>query len=55
MRGSLTIPPCSEGVRWVVLNTAKTMSSDQLAALKKYYENNNRPIQPLNGRTVTNY
>jgi len=53
--GSLSHPPCTEGVRWIVLNTPITVSKEQLAKLKGYYQNNSRPIQPLNGRTVTNY
>ncbi|HTP51792.1 MAG TPA: carbonic anhydrase family protein [Anaeromyxobacteraceae bacterium] len=50
--GSLTTPPCSEGVRWFVLQNRSTVSQAQLAAFKKLYPNNARPIQPLNGRTV---
>ncbi len=54
-QGSLTSPPCTEGVRWVVLNTPLEMSMDQLTAFRKKYSSNNRPLQPINGRNVTNY
>lgn len=51
--GSLTTPPCTEGVRWVIMQTPMSVSKEQLqtlqAALK---DNNNRPVQPLNARMV---
>ncbi len=51
--GSLTTPPCSEGVRWIVLKEPITMSDSQIAALRKAIGfANNRPVQPLNGRAV---
>ncbi|VFQ72253.1 unnamed protein product [Cuscuta campestris] len=54
--GSLTIPPCSQGVLWTVISKVKTISKEQLDALKgavdEGYEQNARPVQPLNGRTV---
>lgn len=50
--GSLTTPPCSEGVRWQVLKTQIEISKEQLAAFKKLYPMNARPVQPLNGRKV---
>src|SRR5262249_14136699 len=50
--GSLTTPPCSEGVRWYVLKDAVDVSSAQLAAFKKLYPMNARPVQPLNGRSL---
>lgn len=50
--GSLTTPPCSEGVRWFVLQHHSTISKAQLAAFKKLYSGNARPLQPLNGRTI---
>lgn len=51
-KGSLTTPPCSEDVRWQVLKTPVDISAAQLAAFKKLYKMNARPVQPLNGRTV---
>lgn len=50
--GSLTTPPCSEGVRWQVLRTSVEMSRSQIAAFRKLYRVNARPVQPLNGREV---
>lgn len=50
--GSLTTPPCSESVRWFVLKNPVTMSKDQVAAFRKIYPLNNRPIQPVNGRKI---
>lgn len=51
-QGSLTTPPCTEGVRWNVFLTPQTVSAQQLAAYTAVYANNSRPVQPLNGRTV---
>lgn len=50
--GSLTTPPCSEGVRWYVLKEQVGLSSGQIAAFAKRYAMNARPIQPLNGREL---
>lgn len=52
--GSLTSPPCTESVSWIVLTGALTMSQQQVSILKALFPNpaNNRPMQPLNGRTV---
>jgi carbonic anhydrase len=50
--GSLTTPPCSEGVTWYVLKDTSTLSADQLAAFAKIYPLNARPIQPANGREL---
>jgi carbonic anhydrase len=50
--GSLTTPPCSEGVSWYVLNAHTTISPQQLAAFAKIYRMNARPIQPTNGREI---
>lgn len=50
--GSLTTPPCSEGVAWYVLKTPVEASRAQLALLHKLYTRNARPVQPLNGREV---
>jgi len=50
--GSLTTPPCSEGVTWYVLKEQVSLSADQLAAFARIYPTNARPIQPLNGREL---
>ncbi|MDD3475356.1 MAG: carbonic anhydrase family protein [Sulfurimonas sp.] len=51
--GSLTTPPCSEGVRWFVLKEYATISKEQV---KEFFDvfghENNRPTQPLNARKV---
>lgn len=50
--GSLTTPPCSETVRWFVIDTPIQASTEQLEALRARYDNNNRPLQPLGDRTL---
>ena len=50
--GSLTTPPCSEGVRWIVLREPIESSPDQIERLRKTIPKNNRPTQPLHGRRV---
>ncbi len=50
--GSLTTPPCSEDVTWMVLKTPVEMSKEQIATFGKYYSNNARPVQPLNDRVL---
>ena len=50
--GSLTTPPCSENVKWYVMKEVQSASKEQIAALRKFYDHNYRPVQPLNGRIV---
>ncbi len=51
--GSLTTPPCSEGLRWLVMKTPVTASKAQIEAFERAIGyRNNRPVQPLNGRII---
>jgi len=50
--GSLTTPPCSEGVTWFVLKHPTSVSGDEVARFGKLYRMNARPTQPLNGREI---
>ena len=50
--GSLTTPPCSETVNWVVLAQAHIITMEQADAFRDILGNNFRPEQALNGRTV---
>lgn len=50
--GSLTTPPCSEDVRWLLLRTPIEASKEQIARFQTIYFGNNRPTQPLNDRKV---
>jgi len=50
--GSLTTPPCSEGVQWLVLRDPVYLTADQIAAFSSRIGPNNRPTNALNERTV---
>jgi carbonic anhydrase len=50
--GSLTTPPCTEGVTWYVLKSISALSNEQLAIITKLYPHDNRPTQKLNHREV---
>ena len=50
--GSLTTPPCSPIVTWIVLKNAATLSSTQFDAFREITGNNFRPLQDRNGREV---
>lgn len=50
--GSLTTPPCSEGVKWIVMKSSITMTTRQIAAFKKIFPMNARPLQPINARSI---
>jgi carbonic anhydrase len=50
--GSLTTPPCSEGIQWYVLKNPIELSDAQIAEYQRlpHLNPSNRPLQPLNGR-----
>jgi carbonic anhydrase len=50
--GSLTTPPCNEGVAWQVLKSPVEISKSQIESFQKVFQRNARPVQPLNGRVV---
>ena len=50
--GSLTTPPCSEGVKWVILKEPIEMSKEQIDQFREIFVDNHRPVQPLNEREV---
>jgi len=50
--GSLTTPPCSEGVRWFLLKEPVGVDARQVARFRTIFDNNARPVQPLNARNL---
>ena len=50
--GSLTTPPCTEGVLWLVLKTPVTLSAAQITLFGQLFPNNARPAQPTHERPV---
>ena len=50
--GSLSTPPCTEGVRWYVFEQEQTLSRDQLKLFSNLFPLNTRPIQELHGRRI---
>ncbi|MEB3282009.1 MAG: carbonic anhydrase family protein [Lyngbya sp.] len=50
--GSLTTPPCSEGVNWIVFEKPIEVSEEQIEYFRSVYNVNARPVQPLNERQV---
>lgn len=50
--GSLTTPPCTEGVTWMVMDEPIEMSAEQISALRSIIGTSNRPVQPLGTREL---
>lgn len=50
--GSLTTPPCSEGVQWIVMADKRQVSAEQMATIVALLHNNNRPVQALGDRRI---
>ncbi|MGC3002342.1 carbonic anhydrase [Streptomyces sp. G35A] len=50
--GSLTTPPCTEGVKWTVLEDQVGVTPRQVAAYRELFPRSNRPVQPRNDREV---
>ncbi|MCY3865074.1 MAG: carbonic anhydrase family protein [Chloroflexi bacterium] len=51
-QGSLTTPPCSEVVRWLLLDSPVELSTQQVAAFRTIYDGNARPVQTLGKRDL---
>jgi carbonic anhydrase len=51
--GSLTTPPCTENVQWMVLRKYVEMDKAQIEAFSSRLKQNNRPTQPLNDRALS--
>ncbi|MGA2851954.1 MAG: carbonic anhydrase family protein [Terracidiphilus sp.] len=50
--GSLSVPPCTEDVRWFILEQEVTLSRDQLLAFASLFKVNSRPLQDPHGRRI---
>jgi carbonic anhydrase len=50
--GSLTTPPCSEGVLWMVMKEPVTVSAEQIGVFSRLYPMNARPVQSASGRLI---
>ena len=50
--GSLTTPPCSEGVHWMVMKKPVTLGAEQIKSFRRLFNANARPIQAQNGRII---
>ncbi|MFA7293651.1 MAG: carbonic anhydrase family protein [Rhodocyclaceae bacterium] len=50
--GSLTTPPCTENVQWLVMRQPVQVSAEQIGIFSRLYRNNARPVQPSFGRLI---
>ena len=50
--GSLTTPPCTEGVLWMVMQQPVTASVQQIDIFSRLYPMNARPVQRASGRLI---
>ncbi|HEX5125108.1 MAG TPA: carbonic anhydrase family protein [Rhodocyclaceae bacterium] len=50
--GSLTTPPCTEGVLWLVMKQPVQLSAEQIDIFTRFYPNNARPVQAAAGRVI---
>ncbi len=50
--GSLTTPPCSEGVQWIVMRAPQSLTAEQIAIFSRIYPMNARPVQSAAGRRI---
>lgn len=50
--GSLTTPPCSMGLQWIVMKDRLQLSASQISSFEQLYDDNYRPVQQLNNRVV---
>ncbi len=50
--GSLTTPPCTEGVQWVVMRQPVTVAPEQIELFARIYPMNARPVQQASGRRI---
>ena len=53
--GSLTTPPCSERVQWIVMKRPMPVSRAQLAKFRAIFSHNARPVQPLKDRLIKDF
>jgi carbonic anhydrase len=52
LEGSLTTPPCSEGVNWMILKEHATLTHAHVRAFQRVFHANARPTQPVNDRVI---
>lgn len=50
--GSYTVPPCTENVKWIIMQTPLELSQDQLEVFQTLFDGNTRPTQPINNRII---